>query len=146
MKSCHNVVSVIGEEALGPIRECYSIHEEYVLWAPSIEQQPYSARSSEISILVDTLEADLCFPLHLTIVECLRWWRISPSQMTPNSWRYLIVFLGECRGASVMDMNALRRKPRMSSAKNTTATGVESSPSEVEEIRVEAATKRPIES
>ncbi|RWW77681.1 hypothetical protein BHE74_00014135 [Ensete ventricosum] len=38
MNSCHDVVSVIGEEALRPIRECYSIPEEYVLWAPSAEQ------------------------------------------------------------------------------------------------------------
>ncbi|RWW77680.1 hypothetical protein BHE74_00014134 [Ensete ventricosum] len=45
-----------------------------------------------------------------------------------------------------MDMNALRRKPRMSSAKNTTAARAESSPLDVEEICVEAATKRSIES
>ncbi|RWW18047.1 hypothetical protein GW17_00017987 [Ensete ventricosum] len=38
LKSCHDVVSIIGEEALGPIRECYSIPEEYVLRAPSTEQ------------------------------------------------------------------------------------------------------------
>ncbi|RWV81068.1 hypothetical protein GW17_00057550 [Ensete ventricosum] len=38
MKSCHDVVSVIGEEALGPIRGCYSIPKEYVLRAPSTEQ------------------------------------------------------------------------------------------------------------
>ncbi|RRT68706.1 hypothetical protein B296_00038072, partial [Ensete ventricosum] len=37
MKSCHDVVLVIGEEALGPIQECYSIPEEYVLRAPSTE-------------------------------------------------------------------------------------------------------------
>ncbi|RZR92928.1 hypothetical protein BHM03_00021314 [Ensete ventricosum] len=69
MNSCHDVVSVIGEEALRPIRECYSIPEEYVLWAPSAEQQPYSAGSFEISISMDALEVDLCFPLHPTIVS-----------------------------------------------------------------------------
>ncbi|RWW70076.1 hypothetical protein BHE74_00022282 [Ensete ventricosum] len=66
LKSCHDVVSIIGEEALGPIRDA-------------------------------------------------------------------------------MDLNALRRKPRMPSMKNTAVAGAESSPSEVEEIRVEATTKRPIE-
>ncbi|RRT41706.1 hypothetical protein B296_00054691 [Ensete ventricosum] len=49
MKSCHDVVSIVGEEALGPIRECYSIPEEYVL-------RPYNVESSEISISVDALE------------------------------------------------------------------------------------------
>ncbi|RWW42982.1 hypothetical protein BHE74_00051407, partial [Ensete ventricosum] len=45
-----------------------------------------------------------------------------------------------------MDLNALHRKPRMPSVKNTATAGVESSPSEVEEIHMEAATKRPVES
>ncbi|RRT73242.1 hypothetical protein B296_00008185 [Ensete ventricosum] len=40
-------------------------------------------------ISVDALEADL-------------WWRISPSQVAPNSWRYLVIFLGECRGAGII--------------------------------------------
>ncbi|RRT59615.1 hypothetical protein B296_00016718 [Ensete ventricosum] len=73
MKSCHDVVSVIGEEALGPIRECYNILEEYVLWAPSVEQRPYNAGSSEISISVDALVAGLRFSLHPTpkVVEDL---------------------------------------------------------------------------
>ncbi|RWW06760.1 hypothetical protein GW17_00029879 [Ensete ventricosum] len=33
--------------------------------------------------------------------ECIRWWRISLSQVAPNSWRYLM-FLGECRGAGII--------------------------------------------
>ncbi|RWW20955.1 hypothetical protein GW17_00014899 [Ensete ventricosum] len=45
-----------------------------------------------------------------------------------------------------MDLNALRRKPRMPSRKNTSAAGAGSSPLEVEEIRMEIATKRPVES
>ncbi|RWW41344.1 hypothetical protein BHE74_00053177 [Ensete ventricosum] len=49
MKSCHDIVSIVGEEALGPIRECYSIPEVYVL-------RPYNVESSEISISVDALE------------------------------------------------------------------------------------------
>ncbi|RZR94468.1 hypothetical protein BHM03_00023157 [Ensete ventricosum] len=130
----------------------------------------------EISISVDALEAGLRFPLHPTIVECLRWWRISPSQMAPNSWRYLIAFLGECRGEGIvptqtlfftcfrlcksrggyyltaqdgfkvsgaLDLDTLGRKLRMPSG-NTPATGAESSPPEVEEIRVETTTKRPV--
>ncbi|KAJ8467478.1 hypothetical protein OPV22_030030 [Ensete ventricosum] len=53
-------------------------------------------------ISVDALEAGLRFPLHPLIEECLKWWRISPSQVAPNSWRYLVVFLGECRGAGII--------------------------------------------
>ncbi|RZS22516.1 hypothetical protein BHM03_00055298 [Ensete ventricosum] len=146
MKSCHDVVLVVGKKALGPIRECYSIPKEYVLRTPSVEQQHYNAGSSEISISLDALEADIHFSLHPTIVECLLWWRISLSQMTPNSWRYLIAFLDECRGAGAMDLNALHRKPKMLSGKNPLAIGARGSSSEVEEIHIENTMKRPVES
>ncbi|RRT60883.1 hypothetical protein B296_00031523 [Ensete ventricosum] len=53
-------------------------------------------------ISVDDLEVGLRFPLHPLIEECLRWWRIYPSQVAPNSWRYLVVFFGECRGAGII--------------------------------------------
>ncbi|RWW40812.1 hypothetical protein BHE74_00053748 [Ensete ventricosum] len=72
MKSCHDIASVISEEALESIQEYYSIPEGYVLQAPLPEQRPYQPRPSEISISMDALEADLCFPLHPIVVECLR--------------------------------------------------------------------------
>ncbi|RWW65858.1 hypothetical protein BHE74_00026805, partial [Ensete ventricosum] len=53
-------------------------------------------------ISVDASEAGLRFPLHPLIEECLRWWRISPSQVAPNLWRYLVVSLAECRGAGII--------------------------------------------
>ncbi|RZS28285.1 hypothetical protein BHM03_00061840 [Ensete ventricosum] len=98
---------MINEEALESIRECYSIPKGYVLRAPLPEQRPYQPGSFEIGISVDALEAGLRFSLHPTIVECLRWWRISPSQMAPNSWRYFIAFLGECRGAGIVPTRTL---------------------------------------
>ncbi|RRT34509.1 hypothetical protein B296_00058718 [Ensete ventricosum] len=53
-------------------------------------------------ISVDALEVGLRFPLHPLIEGCLRWWRISHGQVAPNSLRYLVVFLGECRGAGII--------------------------------------------
>ncbi|RRT43818.1 hypothetical protein B296_00027201 [Ensete ventricosum] len=53
-------------------------------------------------ISVDALEVGLRFSLHPLIEECLRWWRISPSQVAPNSWCYLVMFLGERRGAEII--------------------------------------------
>ena len=47
------------------------------------------------------LEARLRFPLHPVIGECLRKWGILPSYMAPNSWRYLVAFIGECQGARI---------------------------------------------
>ncbi|RRT47285.1 hypothetical protein B296_00013337, partial [Ensete ventricosum] len=80
----------------------YSIPAEYGLHVPQSGQRPYSSDAPGMCISVDALEASLPFPLHPLIEECLRWWRISPSQVAPNSWRYLVVFLGECRGAGII--------------------------------------------
>ncbi|RRT32191.1 hypothetical protein B296_00056933 [Ensete ventricosum] len=88
-------------------------------------------------ISVDALETGLWFPLYPLIEECLRWWRVSPSQVAPNSWRYLVVFLGECQGAGIiptrdlfmacfrlcksrsdwMDLGELRGMPKVASGK-----------------------------
>ncbi|RRT37979.1 hypothetical protein B296_00057083 [Ensete ventricosum] len=107
MKSYHDIASVISDEALESIRESYRIPDGYVLRATSPKQRPYQPKPSEISISVDALEAGLHFPLHPTIVECLRWWRISPSQMAPNSWHDLIAFLSECRGGDIVPRRTL---------------------------------------
>ncbi|RRT33751.1 hypothetical protein B296_00054703 [Ensete ventricosum] len=117
MKSFHDVVLVVTEESLGSIWEPYSIPEEYVLQAPLPEQRPCNPESSKLSISVDALEADLRFPF------------------IPSSWNAL---------DGAMDLNALRRKPKMSGGKNSSATRAESSPSEVEKISVETTPKRPV--
>ncbi|THU43910.1 hypothetical protein C4D60_Mb02t01830 [Musa balbisiana] len=39
--------------------------------------------------------------------ECLHKWGILPSQMAPNSWRYLVAFVGECRGARIESTRTL---------------------------------------
>ncbi|RWW35538.1 hypothetical protein BHE74_00059516 [Ensete ventricosum] len=85
-----------------PRRERYNIPTEYGLQVPQPRQRPYSLDAPRVCISVDALEAGLWFPLHPTIEECIRWWKISPSQVAPNSWRYLVVFLGECRGAGII--------------------------------------------
>ncbi|RWW22185.1 hypothetical protein GW17_00013634 [Ensete ventricosum] len=102
MKACHDIDSIVIEESLDAIQQCYSILGEYALRAPLPKQHPYNPGSSELSISVDALEAGLRFPLHPLIEECLGWWRISSSQVMPNSWRYLIAFLGECQGSGII--------------------------------------------
>ncbi|RWW44647.1 hypothetical protein BHE74_00049581, partial [Ensete ventricosum] len=102
MKADHDLDTTVTEGSLIVIRGRYSIPAEYMLHAPRPGQRPYSSDAPGMCITVDALEADLWFPLHPLIEECLRWWRISPSQVAPNSWRYLVVFLGECRGAGII--------------------------------------------
>ncbi|RZS16332.1 hypothetical protein BHM03_00048299 [Ensete ventricosum] len=164
MKSCHDIALVISEEALESIRECYSIPEGYAHRAPSPEQRTYQPQPSEISLSVDALEAGLRFPLHPTIVKCLRWWRISSSQMAPNSWRYLIAFLGECREAGIVPNRTLFfacfrlyksqggyyltaqvgfKNPWMPGGKGAPAVDPESAQPEVEVMHPEASRKRP---
>ncbi|RWV87784.1 hypothetical protein GW17_00050189 [Ensete ventricosum] len=102
MKADPDLDTAVIEGSLVVIRERYSIPVEYGLHVPQPGQRPYSLDAPGMCISVDALEAGLRFPLHPLIEECLRWWRISPSQVAPNSWRYLVVFLGECRGAGII--------------------------------------------
>ncbi|RRT35875.1 hypothetical protein B296_00045489 [Ensete ventricosum] len=102
MKADHDLDTAVTEGSLVVIRGWYSIAAEYGLHVPRPGQRPYSSDAPGMCISVDALEAGLWFPLHPLIEECLRWWRISPSQVAPNSWRYLVVFLGECRGAGII--------------------------------------------
>ncbi|RRT85399.1 hypothetical protein B296_00001773 [Ensete ventricosum] len=78
MKACHDFDSVVIEGSLAAIGKRYSISEEYVLYAPLPEQRPYNSSSSELSILGG-----------------------------PNSWRYLVAFLGECCGAGIIPSHNL---------------------------------------
>ncbi|RWW02594.1 hypothetical protein GW17_00034311 [Ensete ventricosum] len=59
-------------------------------------EHPYDAFPCGFSLSTDAIEAGLRFSLHPVIEAYLEQWRISPSQMAPNSWRYLVAFLWEC--------------------------------------------------
>ncbi|RRT36404.1 hypothetical protein B296_00050219, partial [Ensete ventricosum] len=98
----HDLDMAVTKGSLAVIRGRYSIPAEFGLHVPQPEQHPYSSDAPGMCFSVDALEAGLRFPLHPLIEECLRWWRISPSQVAPNSWRNLVVFLGECRGAGII--------------------------------------------
>ncbi|RRT38750.1 hypothetical protein B296_00040446 [Ensete ventricosum] len=102
MKADHDLDTVVTERSLDVIRERYDIPTEYGLHVPQPGQCPHSSNAPGMCISVDALEIDLRFPLHSLIEECLRWWRISPSQVAPNSSRCLVVYLGECRGAGII--------------------------------------------
>ncbi|RWW70174.1 hypothetical protein BHE74_00022161 [Ensete ventricosum] len=75
-------------------------------YVSQLMQFPYF-QGGVMSVSIDALEAGLRFPLHPVIGECLGWWRISPTQVAPNSWHYLITFLGECRGSGIISTRDL---------------------------------------
>ncbi|RRT51316.1 hypothetical protein B296_00021270 [Ensete ventricosum] len=102
MKADHDLDTAVTEGSLAVIRERYSIPTEYGLHVPQPGQRPFSSDAPDMCISVDALEVGLRFPLHPLIEESLKWWRISPSQVAPNSWHYLVVFLGQCRGAGII--------------------------------------------
>ena len=97
----HDLDSVVSGSSLEKLRERYYIPEEFVLVAPDPGQRSYDPIPRGFALTQDALEAGLRLPLHPLIVSCLSLWRISPSQVTPNSWRYLVAFLGECYYANI---------------------------------------------
>ncbi|RWW67835.1 hypothetical protein BHE74_00024684 [Ensete ventricosum] len=102
MKLHHDFDSTVYLESLGSVRKRFSIPSEYVLHAPRSGQQPYHPCPRGFGISIDTLEAWLRFPLHPVIGECLNWWGVSPGQIAPNSWHYIITFIGECKGSRIV--------------------------------------------
>ncbi|RRT32936.1 hypothetical protein B296_00054813 [Ensete ventricosum] len=102
MKADHDLDTAVTEGSLAAIKERYNIPAEYGLHVPQPEHRPYSSDTLDICVSVDALEVGLRFSLHPLIEVCLRWWRISPTEVAPNSWRYLMMFLGECRGAGII--------------------------------------------
>ncbi|THU57638.1 hypothetical protein C4D60_Mb03t05640 [Musa balbisiana] len=97
----HDLDSVVSGSLLETLRERYCIPEEFVLVAPDPGQRVYDPIPRGFALTLDALEAGLRLPLHPVIVSCLSLWRISPSQVAPNSWRYLVAFLGECYYANI---------------------------------------------
>ncbi|RZS28920.1 hypothetical protein BHM03_00062580 [Ensete ventricosum] len=102
MKSLYDFNSTICLESLGSVRKRFSIPNEYVLHAPRSGQRSYHPYPGGFGISIDALEAGLRFSLHPVIGECLSWWRVSPGQIAPNSWHYIITFLGECMGSEIV--------------------------------------------
>ncbi|RWW78595.1 hypothetical protein BHE74_00013188 [Ensete ventricosum] len=100
--SCFNVDSIMTTRRLVEVRKHYYIPLEYELHVPLPGERPYNAFPSGFSLSTDALETGLRFPLHPVIEACLEGWQISPSQMAPNSWCYLVAFLWECYGSGIV--------------------------------------------
>ncbi|RZS04901.1 hypothetical protein BHM03_00035298 [Ensete ventricosum] len=86
IQSYFNVDSTVATRRLVEVRKNYFIPPEYELHVPLSGECPYDAFSCGFSLSTDALEAGLRFPLHPVIEACLEQWRISPSQMAPNSF------------------------------------------------------------
>ncbi|THU62254.1 hypothetical protein C4D60_Mb01t03200 [Musa balbisiana] len=92
----HDLDSTVSESSLGYLRGRYGILEEFVSIAPEPGQRAYDPIPKGFALTLDALEARIHLPLHPVISSYISWWHIFLSQMAPNSWRYLVAFLGEC--------------------------------------------------
>ncbi|RWW47539.1 hypothetical protein BHE74_00046494 [Ensete ventricosum] len=99
MQTCFNTNSTVMAHRLVEVMKHYYIPPEYELCVPLLGQRPDEAFSSSFNLSTDTLEAGLRFPP--MIEACCEGWQISPSEMAPNSWRYLVTFLWECYESSI---------------------------------------------
>ncbi|URD74217.1 Putative gypsy type transposon [Musa troglodytarum] len=98
----HDQDSILDERMVGILRRRYGIPEEFNLLAAEAGQRAFDPVPKGFALTADALEAGLRLPLHPFIVSCISLWRILPSQITPNSWRYLVAFLGECHYANIV--------------------------------------------
>ncbi|RZS13649.1 hypothetical protein BHM03_00045261 [Ensete ventricosum] len=162
MKADHNLDTTVTEGSLAVIRGRYSIPAEYELHVLRPGQRPYSSDAPDMCISMEALEVSLRFPLHPLIEECLRWWRISPSQVAPRvskmvedlpqpSSTQLVALPHRVSGRvprDRMDLGDLRGMPKMSDDKapstRTTSPAQEVDVSPVREAP-KASSKRPID-
>ncbi|RRT76736.1 hypothetical protein B296_00008291 [Ensete ventricosum] len=107
MKSCHSFDSVVTEELLGLVWERYSITNDYELYVPQPEQRPFDPFVNGFELSTNALEVGFRFPLHPVVEACSNGGASRPSQMAPNSWRYMVAFLGECRGVGIVPTRTL---------------------------------------
>ncbi|THU60024.1 hypothetical protein C4D60_Mb07t08270 [Musa balbisiana] len=98
LRSWHDVDLVVIEDLLSVLRDRYHVTECYSLHAPWLGQWPYDLFPNGFGLIVGALEAGLWFPMHPVIRDCLCLWGISPSQVLPNSWHYMVAFIWECPG------------------------------------------------
>ncbi|RZS21652.1 hypothetical protein BHM03_00054318 [Ensete ventricosum] len=101
MRSYFNVDSIVTTHRLVEVRKNYFIPLEYELHVPLPRERPYDTSQCGFSLSTDALEAGLRFSLYPVIEACLEQWRISPSQMVPNSWWYMVAFLWECHMSNI---------------------------------------------
>ncbi|THU73439.1 hypothetical protein C4D60_Mb04t22860 [Musa balbisiana] len=107
MKSLHDFNSVIITTLLGRVKDHYSIPIEYELYTHRSGQWAHDPFLDGFGLTLNALEAGLKFSLHTVIEACLSWWRILPSKMAPNSWRYMVAFFRECRGVGITSTRSL---------------------------------------
>ncbi|THU50436.1 hypothetical protein C4D60_Mb06t20210 [Musa balbisiana] len=81
----HDLDSTVSESSLSHLRDRYGIPKEFVLLAPEPDQRAYDPIPKGFALTLDAFDAELHLPLHPIITSCISWWRISPSQMAPNS-------------------------------------------------------------
>ncbi|RZS17039.1 hypothetical protein BHM03_00049144 [Ensete ventricosum] len=106
MRYFFNVDSTVTTRRLVEVMKNYFIPSEYELHVPLLGERPYDIFSCDFGLSIDALEAGLRFPLHPVIEACLEQWRISPSQMAPNSWRFLAEWTSRTVSSSVPALSA----------------------------------------
>ncbi|RRT80252.1 hypothetical protein B296_00022171 [Ensete ventricosum] len=81
----HDENSMITKLFLPHVRARFHISGEYKLCVSKAGQRSFDPFLNGFGLLVNALKAGLRFPLHSLVVSCLRHWRVSPSQIAPNS-------------------------------------------------------------
>ena len=68
---------------------------------PPQQQKQGSSSSDALCVYCDALDAGLRFPLHDFYLKLLRHYRLAPSQLVPNAWKYMAAFVLRCKDAGV---------------------------------------------
>ena len=84
------------KDELRVIRGVYFILTEFKVELTGPEERVHLPPSRQLGVYDEALKANLRFSLHPFIVEQMNTFSLSPSQIVPNSWYFIIGFLGLC--------------------------------------------------
>ena len=88
--------SVLTQDELGTIQGVYFIPARYEIELADPGKRVDLPPTGCLGVYEEALKASFRFPLHPFVVQLLNIYLISPFQITPNSWRFVIGFLSLC--------------------------------------------------
>ena len=84
--------SNMGQASVAEVVRKYPWRRDYSIYLPQPHQSAALPPKSRVAIYVDQLEVELRVPTTKFLLDCLRYWGVRITQLTPNAIRVLVGF------------------------------------------------------
>ena len=84
--------SAVGQAAVAEVIRRYPWRKDYSIYVPQPHQSATLPSNDRVAIYVDQLEVGLRVPMTRFFRDCLRYWGVRITQLTPNAIWVLVGF------------------------------------------------------